>query len=115
MSASVLALADKSYQGNGLLNTSNSFGIDATKQKDSQLASNAKQANESDELKESKTWFFTTNIRRSFDYLKSIRFLEFTFLNSPAGESFYADECFYKELSYCLFNIDSLYSSWQEI
>ena len=69
-----------------------------------------KQANESDELKESKTWFFTTNIRRSFDYLKSIRFLEFTFLNSPAGESFYADECFYKELSYCLFNIDSLCS-----
>ena len=69
-----------------------------------------KQANESDGLKEAKTWFFTTNIRRSIDYLKSIRFLEFTFLNSPAGESFNADECFYKELSYCLFNIDSFCS-----
>ncbi len=72
-----------------------------------------KQANESVELKEAKTWFFTTNIRRSIDYLKSVRFLEFTFLNSPAGESFNADECFYKELSYFLFNVDGFCSFWK--
>ena len=42
MSASVLALADKLYQENGLSNTSYSFEIDDTKQQDTQLASNAK-------------------------------------------------------------------------
>lgn len=62
-------------------------------------------ANESNGLKKYKTWFFTTELSRPFDYLKSIQFLEFTFLNSPAGESFSDEENTYKELSHYLFNI----------
>lgn len=67
-------------------------------------------ANESDGFKKYKTWFFTTKLRRPFDYIKSIRFLEFTFLNSSAGESFCAEESTYKELQYYLFYVGSLCS-----
>ncbi len=66
-----------------------------------------KQANQSEELKKIKTWFFTTKIRRIPDYLSATRFLGFTFLNSSAGESFSADECFYRELSDALFIVDN--------
>lgn len=62
-------------------------------------------ANESDVFKRFKTWFFTTKLSRPFDYLKSIRFLEFSFFNSPAGESFAAEDDFYKELRYYLFKV----------
>ena len=62
-------------------------------------------ANESEGFKKFKTWFFSTKLSRPFDYLKSIRFLEFSFFNSPAGESFAAEDDFYKELRYYLFNV----------